>query len=121
MTDFRRRARLHQSRWRESKGHPIGLQPIAPRSGDKTRPVGSRIPLGYARETGANFVTNGAFDAARARISHAELHQSIDHQRLWADLLWSPTLAFNLFGELAADLALADRAVTRGGPTCRAP
>ena len=73
--------------------------------------MGSRLPLQYARETGANFVTEGAFDAARARISKPELHQSIDHQRLWADLLWSPTLAFNLFGDLAADLALADRAV----------
>jgi len=40
-----------------------------------------------------------------------EAHQSFDHQRLWADLLWSPTLAFNLFGDLAADSALADRAV----------
>jgi len=40
-----------------------------------------------------------------------EPHQSLDHQRLWADLLWSPTLAFNLFGDLAADLGLADRAV----------
>jgi hypothetical protein len=40
-----------------------------------------------------------------------EPHQSFDHQRLWADLLWSPALAFNLFGDLAADLGLADRAV----------
>ena len=111
MTDFRRRARLHQSRWRESKGYPIGSQPIAPRPGNKARPVGSRIPLEYARETGANFVTAAAFDAAKARMATPETHQSIDHQRLWADLLWSPTLAFNLFGDLAADLALADGAV----------
>ena len=41
----------------------------------------------------------------------SERHQTFDHQRLWADLLWSPTLAFNLFGDLAADHALADRAV----------
>jgi hypothetical protein len=40
-----------------------------------------------------------------------EPHQSFDHQRLWADLLWSPSMAFNLFGDLAADLGLADRAV----------
>jgi PD-(D/E)XK nuclease superfamily protein len=30
---------------------------------------------------------------------------------VWADLLWSPALAFNLFGDLAEDLDLADRAV----------
>jgi hypothetical protein len=40
-----------------------------------------------------------------------EPNQSIDHQRVWADLLWSPALAFNLFGDLSGDLALAERAV----------
>src|ERR671937_2338039 len=75
MTEFRRRVRLHQARWRESKGHPIGSQPIAPREGQRARPVGSRLPLDYARETGANFLTAGALDAARARTSVAEPHQ----------------------------------------------
>jgi hypothetical protein len=40
-----------------------------------------------------------------------EPHQSFDHQRLWADLLWSPALAFNLFGDLAYDLEVANWAV----------
>jgi hypothetical protein len=111
LTAFRRQLRYHQSRWRESKGHPIGSQPIAPKPGAATRLVGSRLPLAYARETGANFLTAGALDAARARTSIIEPHQSFDHQRLWADLLWSPALAFNLFGDLAANLGLADRAV----------
>jgi hypothetical protein len=111
MTDFRRRLRYHQARWREANGHPIGTQPIVPRRGQKFRPVGSRIPLQYARETGATFVTPGALDAATKRTSFVEPHQSVDHQRLWADLLWSPALAFNLFGDLAADHELADRAV----------
>jgi hypothetical protein len=112
MTDFRRRLRYHQAQWREANGHPIGSQPIAPRPGGKpARLVGSRLPLAYARETGANFLTSGALAAARARTSMIEPHQSFDHQRLWADLLWSPALAFNLFGDLACDLALADRAV----------
>jgi hypothetical protein len=111
MTAFRRQVRLHQSRWRESNGHPIGSQPIVPKPGGAARPVGSRLPLGYARETGANFVTARALEAARARTSTIEPHQSFDHQRLWAELLWSPAMAFNLFGDLAADLGLADRAV----------
>jgi hypothetical protein len=111
MTAFRRAARYHQARWREANGHPIGTQPIAPRPGAPARLVGSRLPLEYARETGATFVTPAALDAARARTSFVEPHQSFDHQRLWADLLWSPALAFNLFGDLAADAALADRAV----------
>ncbi len=112
MTEFRRRLRYHQARWREGNGHPIGSQPIAPRADGKlVRPVGSRLPLAYARETGANFLTVGGLEAARARTSVTEAHQSFDHQRLWADLLSSPALAFNLSGDLAADLELADQAV----------
>lgn len=111
LTDFRRRLRYHQARWREANGHPIGSQPIVPREGKPSRPVGWRLPLDYARETGATFLTPHALEAARARTSIVESHQSFDHQRLWADLMWSPTLAFNLFGDLAADLELADRAV----------
>jgi hypothetical protein len=102
MTAFRRALRYHQARWREANGHPIGTQPIAPRPGDEpVRLVGSRLPLAYARETGANFLTPAALDAARARTSLTEPHQSFDHQRLWADLLSSAALAFNLFAERA--------------------
>jgi hypothetical protein len=112
ITDFRRRLRFHQAQWREANGYPIGSQPIAPRpNGGAVRLVGSRLPLDYARDTGANFLTATALDAARARTSITEPHQSFDHQRLWADLLWSPSMTFNLFGDLAADRALADRAV----------
>jgi hypothetical protein len=111
MTDVRRRLRLHQARWREANGHPIGSQPIVPRPGGSVRPVGSRLPLEYARDSGATFLTAAAHEAAKARTSVIEPHQSFDHQRLWAELLWSAALAFNLFGDLAAELRLADRAV----------
>ncbi len=107
MTEFRRGLRLRQARWRERHGHPIGSQPIVPRPGKPARPVGSRLPLEYARETGANFVTAGALAAARARTANAEPRQSFDHQRLWADLLSSPALAFNLFGEIDGDRLVA--------------
>jgi hypothetical protein len=111
MTEFRRRLRYHQAKWREASGHLIGTNPIVPKPGGSVRLVGSRLPLDYARDTGANFVTPAALEAARARASFIERHQSFDHQRLWADLLWSPAMAFNLFGDLAADPRLADRAV----------
>jgi hypothetical protein len=112
MTEFRRKLRLHQSRWREANGFPIGSQPHLPGPGDgRARLVGSRLPLDYARETGANFLTAAALDAATARVSVIEPNQSFDHQGLWADLMSSEALAFNLFGDLAADLKLADRAV----------
>jgi hypothetical protein len=116
MTAFRRRLRLHQARWREANGHPIGSQPIVPREGKPLRLVGSRLPLEYARETGANFVSGAAFEAARARTASKEPHQTFDHQRVWADLLWSPAAAFNLFGDPWADHALADRAVRTWWP-----
>ena len=106
MTDFRRRLRYHQAQWREANGHPIGTQPLAPKPGQGSRPVGSRLPLDYARETGANFVTPAAFEAAKARVSAVERHQSIDRQRIWAELLWSPTLAFNLLGDVDPDRAV---------------
>ena len=108
---FRQRARLHQAKWREANGHPIGSHPIAPRDGQQSRPVGSRLPLDYARKTGATFVTPNALDAAKARTSYVEPHQSFDHERLWAELIWPATLAFNLFGDLVTDVELADRAV----------
>jgi hypothetical protein len=117
MTEFRQRARLHQARWREAEGHPIGTQPISPSPKDEpARLIGSRVPLDYGKETGANFVTDAALDAARARTATIEPHQSFDHQRLWADLLGSSAAAFNLFGDLAADVRRADRAVHRLWP-----
>jgi hypothetical protein len=111
MTAFRQWTRLHQARWRAREGHPIGSQPYAPRPGVDPRPVGSRVPLEYGRATGANFVTTAALEAAQARTTIVEREQSIDHQGLWADLLSSEALAFNLFGDLAADPSRADRLV----------
>jgi hypothetical protein len=112
MTEFRQATRLHHARWRVAHGLPIGTQPIVPEPGDpRTRLVGSRLRFDEARSAGATFVTPAALDAARRRVALVEPHQTFDHRRLWADLLWSPTLSFNLFGELAADTTLADRAV----------
>jgi hypothetical protein len=116
MTAFRRRVRLHQARWRERHGHPVGTQPIVPRAGKPVRPVGSRLPLEYAQESGANFVTPAARDAAQARAATVEPHQTFDRKRFWSDLLWSPSMAVNLFGELAGDPDLCDRATHRWWP-----
>jgi hypothetical protein len=117
MTEFRQRLRYHQALWREAKGHPIGTQPLAPRPVDKNVvPIGSRFPLDYAKDTGANFLTKNALQAARERTAFIEPHQSFDHQRLWADLLSAMAMSFNLFGDLAADLELANRAVRAWWP-----
>src|SRR4029079_10075772 len=75
------------------------------------RPIGSRIPLAYGRETGANFVTTAALEAVKARTANVEREHSIYQQGFWAALLSSEALAFNLFGNLAADVSRADRLV----------
>ena len=122
MTAFRQRTRYEQARWREARGYPIGSQPHVPRpGGPEPRPVGSRLPLAYAQGTGANLVTPAALAAARARTSFKEPRQSFDFQRLWADLLSAEALAFNLFGDLAADHRLASRAVRAWWPDAPGP
>ena len=84
---------------------------MTPQPGKPSRRVGSRLPLDYAYAAGANFLTPAARDAARARMAAVEPQQRIDRQGLWADLLSSTALCFNLFGDLAADRSLADRAI----------
>ena len=116
MTDFRRALRYHQARWREAQGFPIGTLPIVPQPGKPWRLVGSRLPLDFAKESGANLLTGRARTAAIARSETVERHQSFDTQRLWADPLSPMALCFNLFGDLAADLRLADAAVHRWWP-----
>ncbi|HET7030181.1 MAG TPA: hypothetical protein VFI34_06700 [Candidatus Limnocylindrales bacterium] len=116
MTAFRQATRLHHARWREARGLPIGSQPFRARAGAEVRPVGNRLALAFAEKTGASLLTPAALEAARRRMSFVEHDQSIDRQRLWADLLASEALAFNLFGDLAADLRRADRAVHAWAP-----
>ncbi len=108
-TEFRRATRYHHAMWREAKGYPIGTRRIRP--GTPPRLVGSQLDLEFARASAATFLTPDAVAAARARTSFVEAHQMFDHQSFWADLLSPEALAVNLFGDLAADLDLADRAV----------
>ncbi len=95
--------------WREANGYPIGTHRNRP--GTPPRLVGSRLDLDFARESGATFLTTKALAAARDRMSFVEPHQLFDQQGFWADLLSSEALAVNLFGDLSADLARADRAI----------
>jgi hypothetical protein len=110
-TDFKRTARLLQSLWREKQGLPIGSQPMVSRDGKPVRPLGSRIDLKTARETGANFLSEGVRSAVTKRLDNPQPHQTIDADRLYCDLLSSMPMCFNLFGELAGDIPLADKAV----------
>jgi len=78
--------------------------------------VGSRLALDFARSSGANFLTAAARSAVKARLDAPEPHQMLSEPRLQADLLSSMPLCFNLFGDLAADAALAKRATSAWFP-----
>jgi hypothetical protein len=113
-TTWKRRARFAQSQWRETHGYPIGCEPYA--GGPRSTPVGSRLDLAFARTSGANFITPGALAAVRARLAAPERHQMLREDRLWADLLSSMPLCFNLFGDLAEQPDAAQRAVRAWWP-----
>lgn len=110
-TTWKRTARLRQARWREQCGYPIGVT-----GGPKSRPIGSRIDLNHAKDTGANFLTPNVLAAVRARLAAPERFQMLKEDRLCCDLLSSMPMCFNLFGELAADNDRARRAVRAWWP-----
>jgi PD-(D/E)XK nuclease superfamily protein len=116
-TEFRKKARLLASLWREARGLPPGAHYV--RRGDGTmacRELGSRLDLSHAKRTGANFLTPAIRRQVRDRLARPEDHELIQEQRLWADLLSSQPMCFNLFGELAADLELATSAARAWWP-----
>lgn len=113
-TGWKRRARLRQALWREARGYPMGAHPHS--GGDSATPVGSRLSLAFAMESGANFVSAGALAAARARLARREPFEMLREDRLWADLLSSMPLCFNVFGDFAGDPDLAARAVRAWWP-----
>ena len=101
---FQQRARLLQALWREARHLPLG----AKGSGE---PLGSRLPLPFAKDTLSNFLTENIRMAVRREVGaiRAGSGQLVEEERLYANLLSSQPLCFNMFGELQADLELATR------------
>lgn len=90
-TEFSAHGRLLQSRWRASKGYPMGK-------------YGNFLETEFAKNSKANFLTEriqllAAEEMAKAKASGALFHEG----RMWANLLSSQPLCFNLFGELSFD------------------
>jgi hypothetical protein len=112
---FQRRARILQALWREEQGFPCGEHG----RGNTTRPLGSRLPMPWAEETLANFMTERTRAVVRQEVcdplrSAGKLYGK---PRIFNDLLSSQPLCFNLFAELCFDLRLASGVVadlTRG-------
>lgn len=78
--------------------------------------VGSRLELEFAKMSKANLLSEAAREAAEERIRNPEKHQTLREDRLWADLLSSMPLCFNLFGELAVNAPIAARTVRAWWP-----
>lgn len=104
---FQRRARLLQALWREEHHcDRIGL-----RSKDG-KTLGSRLEMPWAQEKRANFLTPVIRERVAKEVAAAKEHGSlISAPRIWADLLSSQPLAFNVFAELDADHDLATAVV----------
>jgi hypothetical protein len=115
-TEFRKKARLMASLWREAQGLAPGAHRARRRDGTTVRrELGSRLELAHAKLTGANYLTPTIRQQVRDRLAQREEHELIQEERLWADLLSSQPMCFNLFGELAADLELPPERPRHGG------
>lgn len=110
LSEFQRRARVLQSMWRQEHNIPCGehLGPSGARS------LGSRLPMPWAQETLANFLSKSVRDIVRTEVcdpvrSAGKLYGK---PRIFNDLLSSQPLCFNLFGELTCNLPLASALVS---------
>lgn len=84
-----------QSIWRTEKGYEY-------------EQYGNFLKLDFAKESGANFLTQEIFELVKHELANKHLDRKvIKEPRIWNNLLSSQPLAFNLFGELKLDLALA--------------
>ncbi|HMI84784.1 MAG TPA: hypothetical protein VK550_11875, partial [Polyangiaceae bacterium] len=99
---------------REARGYVIGTNPYA--GGDDATPIGSRLALQSAKDGGANFLTPSIRKAVLDCLAVPVPHRMLAEDRLWADLLSSMPLCFNLFGDVFGDTEYAARAVRAWWP-----
>jgi hypothetical protein len=106
-TRFRACARLLQSMWRERHELAMGAF-VAP--GGRRKKQGNLLN-GLAAAAGANFIAAEIHKLVRRELAYREPGAMIDEQRLYGNLLSSMPLAWNFFGVLKLDRALAERFV----------
>lgn len=100
---FQRRARLLQALWREGQGLPIGSSYGKPRGALVEMPLAQDRLSAFLTPTIKAVVRREVLDPKRAR------GKVFKRPRIFDNLLSSQPLCFNLFGELAEDLALASK------------
>jgi hypothetical protein len=109
---FRAAARLLQALWRERRKLPPGHHTNA--DGARRR-LGSRLAANAA-QSGANFLTAETFAQARCDLAYREPGALFEAERMYANLLSSMPLAFNLLAPLKADKKLARRVFNQLAP-----
>ncbi len=96
-SDFSSKARLLQSIWRTEKGYDF-------------EKYGNFLKEDFAKQTGANYLTNSIFEIVKSEVENAKTQgKVISEPRIWNNLLSSQPLAFNLFGELKLNGPLATK------------
>ncbi len=100
-TDFQRRARLLQALWREASNLPVGTL--------KGLPRGAMLEMPFAQECLANYLTPTIRGVVEREVLDRKRSKGkvFGRPRIFANLLSSQPLCFNLFGEMAEDLDLA--------------
>ncbi|MGX7704618.1 PGN_0703 family putative restriction endonuclease [Methylobacterium sp. Gmos1] len=106
---FKAAARFMQALWREDRGLAMGTH-VNRREPHRPRRLGSRISTA-AGALGANFLHPDIVPVVTRALAYREPGAAYDIDRLKTNLLSSQPLAFNLFGLLARDPALATRFV----------
>jgi hypothetical protein len=98
---FQASLRTLQSMWRAEQALPIGEH--------RGRALGTRLPMPYAEQSLANYLTPVIRDVVRREVVLREHGQQklYSTPRIFNDLLSSQPLCFNLFGELSVDLDAA--------------
>lgn len=109
-TAFAAYARLLQSKWRNGKKLPMGHYKNV-----EGKPVfiGNYLDRSVAKDKGANFLTKKTRKVVEETLATKEKGAQIFEDRLFANLLSSQPLAFNLFGELSLDLKMATKLFTK--------
>lgn len=100
---FTARMRFHQGWWRAF----VLKQPEGPRPNDASQFVCNALPDAEVRP--GNFLTDRVAASVTSALAdrNAASGGIVDERRLYCNLLSSQPLAFNFFGHLAGDLALA--------------
>ena len=109
-SEFRRKARILQSIWREENSYPCGEHQRNKNA--KPRLLGSRLTMPFA-EKSLNFINENIRKVVQSEVCDPILSKGklYARPRIFNDLLSSQPICFNLFAELKLNLHLISKVV----------